>query len=80
MDLELVAVGCDIQLNGEVLNPGNECGDMVYGQEHSYWSIPFSEQRFWKVIQSFSLVKGIAVLCFGILFNVALLSISTTRI
>ncbi|KAJ6424202.1 hypothetical protein OIU84_025058 [Salix udensis] len=53
---------------------------MVYGQEHSYWSIPFSEQCYWKVIQSFSLVKGVTVLCFGILFNVALLSISTTRI
>jgi len=62
------------------VEPGNECGDMVYGQEHSYWSILFSEQCFWKVIQSFSLVKGVTVLCFGILFNVALLSISTTRI
>ncbi|KAJ6734538.1 hypothetical protein OIU79_001747 [Salix purpurea] len=52
---------------------------MVHGEEHSYWSIPFLELCCWKVIQSFSLLKGVAVLCFGILFNVALLSIPTTR-
>ncbi|KAJ6959543.1 LOW QUALITY PROTEIN: hypothetical protein NC653_037785 [Populus alba x Populus x berolinensis] len=25
------------------VEPGNECGDMVHGEEHSYWSIPFLE-------------------------------------
>ncbi|RDY07166.1 hypothetical protein CR513_08750, partial [Mucuna pruriens] len=27
---------------------GNECGDMVHGQEHSCWFVPFLEQCYWR--------------------------------
>nr|ACU23295.1 unknown [Glycine max] len=53
---------------------------MVHGQEHSCWFVPFLEQGYWKIIQAPSNLEEFYTRRIWILCNVALFSISTTRI
>lgn len=57
------------------IDAGNELGDMVHGQEHSFWFVPVPELR-----SEFSSVEGTRVVFRGILCNVSLLSVPATRI